>query len=71
MPLLPPFELQPGDGSTLVIRKQLTFWLDRYEFDPLGLTIESNVWDLNVKLLDDRHQLIVEIKKELFHLTSP
>ena len=69
--MLPPFEIQLGGGSTLVIRKKLTLWLDQYEFDPLGLAIEGNVWDLNVKLLDDRHQLIAEIKKELFHLTSP
>ena len=26
--------------------------------------------DLNFKLLDDRDQLIAEIRKELFHLTS-
>ena len=37
----------------------------------LGLRIEGEYlgfWDF--KLLDDRDQLIAEIKKELFHLTS-
>ena len=43
---------------------------DKYEFDNLGLRIEGNIWDLDFKLLDDRDQLIAEIRKELFHLTS-
>ena len=64
------FEIQLRDGSSFVIRKKLTFWRDKYEFDNLGLRIEGNIWDLNFKLLDDRDQLIAEIKKELFHLTS-
>lgn len=68
--LLPRFEIQLLDGSSFVIRKKLTFWRDKYEFDNLGLRIEGNIWDLNFKLLDDRDQLIAEIKKELFHLTS-
>ena len=68
--LLPRFNIQLRDGSNFVIRKKLTFWRDRYEFDNLGLRIEGNIWDLNFKLLDDRNQLIAEIKTELFHLTS-
>ena len=68
--LLPRFNIQLRDGSNFVIRKKLTFWRDRYEFDDLGLRIEGNIWDLNFKLLDDRDQLIAEIRKEIFHLTS-
>ena len=68
--LLPRFNIQLRDGSNFVIRKKLTFWRDKYEFDNLGLRIEGNIWDLNFKLLDDRDQLIAEIRKELFHLTS-
>ena len=68
--LLPRFTIQLRNGSNFVIRKKLTFWRDKYEFDNLGLRIEGNIWDLNFKLLDDRDQLIAEIKKELFHLTS-
>ena len=67
---LPRFEIQLSDGDSCYIRKKLTFWKDKYEFDNLGLRIEGNVWDLNFKLLDDRDQVIAEIKKELFHLTS-
>ena len=52
--LLPRFEIQLWDGSSFVIRKKLTFWRDKYEFDNLGLRIEGNIWDLNFKLLDDR-----------------
>lgn len=48
----------------------MTFFRDKYEFDDLGLRIEGNIWDLNFKLLDDRDQLVAEIRKEIFHLTS-
>ena len=68
--LLPRFTIQLRNGSNFVIRKKLTFWRDKYEFDNLGLRIEGNSWDLNFKLLDDRDQLVAEIRKEIFHLTS-
>ena len=68
--LLPRFTSQLRNGSNFVIRKKLTFWRDKYEFDNLGLRIEGNIWDLNFKLLDDRDQLVAEIRKEIFHLTS-
>ena len=68
--LLPRFNIQLRDGSNFVIRKKLTFFRDKYEFDNLGLRIEGNIWDLNFKLLDDRDQLIAEIRKEIFHFTS-
>ena len=68
--LLPRFTIQLRNGSSFVIRKKLTFFRDKYEFDDLGLRIEGNIWDLNFKLLDDRDQVIAEIRKEIFHLTS-
>ena len=68
--LLPRFTIQLRNGSNFVIRKKLTFWRDKYEFANLGLRIEGNIWDLNFKLLDDRDQVIAEIRKEIFHLTS-
>lgn len=68
--LLPRFNIQLRDGSNFVIRKKLTFFRDKYEFDDLELRIEGNIWDLNFKLLDDRDQVIAEIKKEIFHFTS-
>ena len=68
--LLPRFTIQLRNGSNFVIRKKLTFWRDKYEFDNLGLRIEGNIWDLNFKLLEDRDQLVAEIRKEIFHLTS-
>ncbi|ORO41171.1 UDP-N-acetylenolpyruvoylglucosamine reductase [Streptococcus oralis subsp. tigurinus] len=68
--LLPRFTIQLRNGSNFVIRKKLTFWRDKYEFDNLGLRIEGNIWDLNFKLLDDRDQVIAEIRKEIFHLIS-
>ena len=68
--LLPRFTIQLRNGSNFVIRKKLTFFRDKYEFDNLGLRIEGNIWDLNFNLLDDRDQLVAEIRKEIFHLTS-
>ena len=68
--LLPRFTIQLRNGSNFVIRKKLIFFRDKYEFDNLGLRIEGNIWDLNFKLLDDRDQVIAEIRKEIFHLTS-
>ena len=68
--LLPRFTIQLRNGSNFVIRKKLTFFRDKYEFDDLGLRIEGNIWDLNFKLLDARDQLVAEIRKEIFHLTS-
>ena len=68
--LLPRFTIQLRNGSNFVIRKKLTFFRDKYEFDDLELRIEGNIWDLNFKLLDDRDQLVAEIQKEIFHLTS-
>ena len=68
--LLPRFNIQLRNGSNFVIRKKLTFFRDKYEFDHLGLRIEGNIWDLNFKLLDDRDQLVAEIQKEIFQLTS-
>ena len=67
---LPRFEIQLTNGDSFYIRKKLTFFRDKYEFDNLGLCIEGNIWDLNFKLLDDHDQVISEIRKELFHLTS-
>jgi len=67
---LPRFEIKLSDGTSFYIRKKLTFFRDKYEFDDLGLRIEGNTWDLNFKLLDDRDQVVAEITKELFHLTS-
>ena len=67
---LPRFEIKLSDGTSFYIRKKLTFFRDRYEFDNLGLRVEGNIWDLNFRLLDDRDQVVAEITKELFHLTS-
>ena len=67
---MPRFEIQLSNGDSFYIRKKLTFFRDKYEFDNLGLRIEGNIWDLNFKLLDDRDQVIAEIAKEFFHLTS-
>lgn len=67
---MPRFEIQLNNGDSFYIRKKLTFFRDKYEFDNLGLRIEGNIWDLDFKLLDDRDQLVAEISKQVFTLTS-
>ena len=67
---LPRFEIQLSNGDSFYIRKKLTFFRDKYEFDNLGLRIEGDIWDWDFKLLDDRDQVIAEISKEFIRLTS-
>ena len=68
--LLPQFTVELEDGSSFFIRKKLTLFRDKYDISNLGLRIEGNIWDLNFKLLDDRDQLVAEISKQVFTLTS-
>ena len=68
--LLPQFEIKLSSGHSFYIRKKFSFLRDKYKFDNLGLRVEGNIWDLNFCLLDDSNQVVAEITKELFHLTS-
>ena len=68
--LLPQFTVELEDGSSFFIRKKLTLFRDKYDISNLGLRIEGNIWDLDFKLLDDRDQLVAEISKQVFTLTS-
>ena len=68
--LLPQFTVELVDGSSFFIRKKLTLLRDKYDISNLGLRIEGNIWDLDFKLLDDRDQLVAEISKQVFTLTS-
>lgn len=68
--LLPQFTVELEDGSSFFIRKKLTLLRDKYDISNLGLRIEGNIWDLDFKLLDDRDQLVAEISKQVFTLTS-
>ena len=58
------------DGDSFFIHKKLTLFRDRYDIEDLGLRVQGNIWDLEFKLFDDRDQIVAEISKELFHLTS-
>ncbi|MGT2847024.1 LURP-one-related/scramblase family protein [Streptococcus massiliensis] len=67
---LPRFEVTLVNGSSFWIKKKLTFLRDRYELTNFDLTVEGNFWDLDFRLLDNRGNLVAEISKELFHLSS-
>ena len=67
---LPRFEITLANGSSFWIKKKWTFLRDRYELTNFDLTVEGNFWDLNFNLLDNRGNLVAEVNKELFHLSS-
>ena len=68
--LLPKFVVELKDGDSFFIHKKLTLFRDRYDIEDLGLRVQGNIWDLEFKLFDYRDQIVAEISKELFHLTS-
>ncbi|MBP2622851.1 LURP-one-related/scramblase family protein [Streptococcus oricebi] len=67
---LPGFEVVLAKGSRFRIKKKWTFFRDRYELTDFDLTVQGNFWDLKFKLVDNQSQLVAEIDKELFHLSS-
>ena len=68
--LLSKFEVILKNGDHFFITKKLTLLRDKYDIEDLGLRVQGNIWDLEFKLFDDRDQIVAEISKELFHLTS-
>ena len=64
------FEVCLKNGDRFFITKKFTILRDKYDIEDLGLRVQGNIWDLDFKLLDDRDQIVAEISKELFHLTS-
>lgn len=67
---LPRFTVTLTDGQTFTIRKKLTFFQDRYEFDSLPLVVDGDIWDWNFVLKDQEGQEVAQITKEFFRLTS-
>ena len=68
--LLPKFVVELKKGDRFFIHKRLTVFRDKYDIEDLDLRVQGNIWDLDFKLFDDRDQIVAEISKELFHLTS-
>lgn len=67
---LPQFTIDMADGHSFYLQKEYTFFKDRYSVENLGLILEGNIWDLDFRLKKPDGQLVAEISKELFHLTS-
>ncbi|HEM3620886.1 TPA: LURP-one-related family protein [Streptococcus suis] len=67
---LPQFTIDMANGHSFFLQKKLTFFKDRYTVESLGLLLEGNIWDLDFRLRTPDGQLVAEISKELFHLTS-
>ena len=68
--LLPKFVVELKDGDSFFIHKKLTLFRDKYDIEDLGLRVQGNIWDLEFKLFDDRDQIVAEISKQVFTLTS-
>lgn len=67
---LPRFEVEMATGQRFTLRKKLTAFRDRYEFDNLPLVVEGNIWDVNFTLKSPAGQVVATINKEIFRLTS-
>lgn len=59
-----------GWWSFFLFTKEIDIFKDRYTVENLGLLLEGNIWDLDFRLRTPDGQLVAEISKELFHLTS-
>ena len=70
MSFLPQFTVELKDHPLIKIQKQLTFVRDKYDIQGLGLEVRGNIWDLDFTLQDQAGQVLAEISKEVFHLTS-
>ena len=64
------FTIYDQNGQEVSHITKLTLFRDKYDIEDLGLRVQGNIWDLEFKLFDDRDQIVAEISKELFHLTS-
>lgn len=67
---LPQFTIDMANGQSFYLKKEWTFFKDRYTVHNLGLTIVGNIWDIHFQLLSPAGNLVAEISKQLFHLTS-
>ncbi|MGQ7358525.1 LURP-one-related/scramblase family protein [Streptococcus suis] len=67
---LPQFTIDMAVGHSFYLQKEFTFFKDRYTVENLGLILDGNIWDLDFRLKKPDGQLVAEISKELFHLTS-
>lgn len=67
---LPQFTIDMASGHSFYLKQKLTFFRDKYSVENLGLALEGNIWDLDFRLRTADGQLVAELSKELFHLTS-
>ncbi|MGT2742952.1 LURP-one-related/scramblase family protein [Streptococcus plurextorum] len=67
---LPQFTIDMANGHSFYLQKAFTFFKDRYRVENLGLLLEGNIWDLDFSLKTADGQLVAQISKEVFHLTS-
>ena len=67
---LPQFTIEMANGHSFYLKKEFTFFKDRYKVENLGLVLKGNIWDLEFSLYDAEGQLVAVISKELLHLTS-
>lgn len=67
---LPSFRVTMADGTAFNLRKQVGFFRDRYVLDQFPLTVEGDLWDLNLVFKNQSGQEVAQISKTFFRLTS-
>lgn len=62
---LPKFFVEVGGEEVLTIKKELSFFKDRYTIDAAGIEVQGNWWDMNFQVL--KHgEVVGEVAKEWF-----
>lgn len=67
---LPTFHVQLQNGSHFQINQRLSWFNTRYEVEQLGLSIEGDFWNFNLKLYNCFHRLIADIHQNIWQLIS-
>lgn len=68
--LLPKFEIIMNGQSLGFIRKELTLFRPKYDFDFTGWHVEGSIFEWNYTIVDNAGRIVAEISKEFFHLTD-
>lgn len=65
---LPKFELYRGGQSLGYIKKELTFFVPKYDFEYTGWHAEGSIMQWDYEIYDQSGNRVASISKELFHL---
>lgn len=67
---LPKFEIMRGNESLGYIRKELTLFKPRYDFDYTGWYVKGNVFEWDYTIVDSNGRVVATISKKIFKLVD-